>query len=493
MRTVLAAAVLFALVLAAPVLPAAAPGPAAPAQADPLRGVGSQPVEPFRAAGNIYYVGANGISSYIIETNAGLILLDTGTNEMAPGLRANIQKLGHALSDIKIILSSHAHWDHVEGHAAMQKATGAQVMAVGEDAAAIESGVDSSALGGPGWTPVHVDRVLADGDTVTLGDVTMTAHLTPGHTKGCTTWTTTVTENGRQLNVVFVGGTSINPGVKLIGNTRHPSIAEDYARTFQVLESLQADVFLAQHPEMYDMAGKAQRLKAGGANPFVDPDGYRRFVAAQEAIYTRQLARERAERGGAQSIALQPVISEARGLADWEPDGNGTWTVRGNTLVLDKAGVPGGPIRRPAAIALLRSEPLADVTMRLELRSTAPVDLDVRDVLLIFDYQSPSRFYYVHLARKTDEVHNGIFLVNDADRRRIDDGRGVPRLRDQAWHRVRLEREAASGAIRVFFDDSAEPILSATDTTLRSGRVGVGSFDETGEFRAFEITGTPAN
>ena len=454
------------------------------AQGD-LRGVGSQPVEPFRVAGNIFYVGANGISSYIIETQEGLILLDTGTVEMAQGLRANIEKLGHALTDVKIILSSHAHWDHVEGHAAMQTLTGARIMAVGEDAAAISSGIDSSALGGEGWAPARVDRVLQDGDTVSLGGVTMTAHHTPGHTKGCTTWKTTVEEGGRSLQVVFIGGTSINPGVVLLNNTRHPTIADDYARTFSVLKSLNADVFLGQHPEMFDMAAKLQRRRSGAAgNPFVDPEGYRAFVAGQEANYLRQLASERAAAG---IVTTVPVLSAVRGLADWELDGNGEWTVRDGVLALAKAGVPEGPIRRPAALAILRGQPLGDVTMRLEIRSTAPANLDVRDVLLIAGYQSPTRFYYVHLSRKTDAVHNGIFIVNDADRRRIDDGTGQPRLLDQDWHRVRLERDVETGRISVFFDGEPAPVLTATDRTLLTGRVGVGSFDETGEFRAIEV------
>jgi metallo-beta-lactamase class B len=267
------------------------------AQTDPLRGVGSQPVEPFRVAGNIYYVGASGISSYLLVTPEGLILIDTGTVEMVPGLRANIEKLGHRMSDIKIILSSHSHWDHVEGHATMQKVTGARIMAVGEDAAAISTGIDSSALGGPNYAAAKVDRVLQHGDTVTLGGTTLTAHHTPGHTKGCTTWTTTVTENGRQLQVLFLGGTSINPGVRLLGNTRHPGIVEDYARTFALLKTLKPDVFLAQHPEIFGMVGKRARMSAGGANPFVDPEGFQRFVAQQEANYLRQLTRER---GGAQ-------------------------------------------------------------------------------------------------------------------------------------------------------------------------------------------------
>jgi metallo-beta-lactamase class B len=261
---------------------------------DPLRDAGSRPVEPSRIIGNIFYVGAEEISAHIIVTKAGLVLLDTGTLQMLPGLRANIEKLGHKLGDVKIILSSHAHWDHVEGHAAMQDLTGAKVMAVGEDAAAIAAGVDNSALGSAGWKPVRVDRVLKDGETVELGGVIMTAHLTPGHTKGCTTWTTTVEENGQSYAVVFIGGISINEGVRLIGNTRHPGIVDDYARTFRTLKALKADVFLAQHPSIYGMAEKMQKLKAGVTpNPFIDPDGYQRVIAEAEAVYLKQLGQEK--------------------------------------------------------------------------------------------------------------------------------------------------------------------------------------------------------
>jgi metallo-beta-lactamase class B len=265
---------------------------------DPLRGAGSRPVEPYRVIGNIYYVGAAGISAHLIVTPQGLILLDTGTREMLPGLRANIEKLGHTLRDVKIILSSHAHWDHVENHATMKELTGAQVMALGEDAAAIASGVDNSALGGTGWRPVKVDRILNDGDTVTLGGTALQAHLTPGHTKGCTTWTTNVEEGGRSYGVVFIGGIGINEGVKLLGNPRHPGIADDYARTFRVLKELKPDVFLAQHPAIYGMADKMKRLKSGAPqNPFIDPEGYRRVVGEAETSYLEQLKRESSMKG----------------------------------------------------------------------------------------------------------------------------------------------------------------------------------------------------
>ena len=184
---------------------------------------------------------------------------------------------------------------------------------------------------------------------------------------------------------------------------------------------------------------------------------------------------------------IKPEISEKRGLADFDLDGNGGWVVRGNTIVLEKAGVPEGKIRRPAALAILRSEPVADFTYSLNLRSTAPVDLAVRDVQLVIDYQSPSQFYYIHLSAKTDAVHNGIFIVNNADRKRIDEPTSRARIVDQNWHRVRLERNSMTGSIAVFIDDDTTPALSVIDKTLRSGRVGFGSFDETGEFRNIEI------
>jgi hypothetical protein len=185
-------------------------------------------------------------------------------------------------------------------------------------------------------------------------------------------------------------------------------------------------------------------------------------------------------------VAVQ-CAPAAQSANDWEFDGNGVWSTRGEVLVLEKAGVPAGPIRRPGALAILRGRSFEEVEYRVDVRSTAPPDLAVRDVLLILGYQSPSRFYYVHLSAKTDKVHNGIFLVDNADRRRIDDGKARARLTDQEWQRVRVVRRPRTGSIQVFFGEEPEPTLSATDRTLASGRVGVGSFDETAEFRRFEI------
>jgi hypothetical protein len=189
------------------------------------------------------------------------------------------------------------------------------------------------------------------------------------------------------------------------------------------------------------------------------------------------------------AATFRPVISEARGLSDFDLDGNGGWRVSGPSLVLEKAGVPVGPIRRPAAIAILKGAPIGSVMFTVDVKSTAPADLDVRDVVIIAGYQSPTRFYYAHISRKTDDVHNGIFLVNDADRKRLDAPSKRAPLTDREWHTVRLERDVISGHIRVFFDADPAPFLVATDRTLLSGRVGVGSFDETAEFKALTIVG----
>src|SRR5262245_22548468 len=197
-----------------------------------------EPFEPVRIAGNIYYVGTRGLSSFLIVTPAGHVVIDSGEAESVPFIRANVEKLGFRMSDVRLLLAGHAHFDHVGGHADMRRLTGAQVVATETDRDALESGVDRSALGGPGWKPVHVDRVVKDGETVALGGMTLTAHLTPGHTQGCTTWTTDTAENGRKYQVAFVCSVTINDGVHLVGNTRVPRIADHYAQTFRVLRTL---------------------------------------------------------------------------------------------------------------------------------------------------------------------------------------------------------------------------------------------------------------
>jgi len=253
-----------------------------------------QPFDPVKIVGNIYYVGTRGLSSFLVVTPAGGIIIDSGERESVPFIRANVERLGFRLSDVKILLAGHAHFDHVGGHAELQRLTGAQVIVMDADRDALASGTDRSALGGTGWQPVKVDRVIKDNDTVTLGGVTLTAHLTPGHTQGCTTWTMAAVENDRRYHVALVCSVTINDGVRLVGNARVPAIADHYARTFRLLRDLKPDVFVAEHGGVFGLEEKAARAAAGGANPFVDPDGYRRFVERSERAYLTQL---RAEQG----------------------------------------------------------------------------------------------------------------------------------------------------------------------------------------------------
>jgi hypothetical protein len=190
-------------------------------------------------------------------------------------------------------------------------------------------------------------------------------------------------------------------------------------------------------------------------------------------------------------ISSRPDLAAPDALSRFTLDGSGSWAVKDRMLILEKAGTPGGPIRRPSALAVLQSDPLVRATVQVEMRSTAPEEVKNRDLEIIFAYESPQRFYYVHLAGITDANHNGIFLVDNKDRRRIDDGTAAPQLKDREWHKVRLERDGTTGRIEIFVDGAAQPALRATDTTIEAGRVGLGSFDDTGEFRGFSVSGYP--
>ena len=258
------------------------------AQSDPTW---RQPFDAVRIVGNVYYVGTRGLSSFLIVTPAGGIIIDSGEAESVPFIRASVEKLGFRLSDIKWLLPGHAHFDHVGGLADLQRLTGAQVAAMDADRQALESGVDRSALGASGWKAVKVDRVMHDGEAVTLGGATLTAHLTPGHTQGCTTWTMEAVQDGKKYQVAFVCSVSINDGVHLVGNTRVPAIAEQYAQAFRALHDIRADVFVAEHGSVFGLEEKARRAAANPAvNPFVDPEGYQRFVRNSEQAYLKQLA-----------------------------------------------------------------------------------------------------------------------------------------------------------------------------------------------------------
>jgi metallo-beta-lactamase class B len=257
----------------------------------------SQPEEAFRLVGNIYYVGAKNIASYLITTPQGHILVDTGTTEMTPVITASVEKLGFKMRDIKIMLSSHAHFDHIGGHAAMKKLTGARVMAIKQDAEALEAGKDLSPLGDEGWTPVKVDRVLKDGDTVALGGTTLRAVWAPGHTPGCTVWTTEVPDGGRNYAVAIFGCGAPNGGVKLIGNPKFPTLVDDAMGTIRKLKMLKPDIYVSGHPQML-FAGKIDRMKAGERpHPLLDPgaQAWTKMLDDAQAAFEKRVAAERAQ------------------------------------------------------------------------------------------------------------------------------------------------------------------------------------------------------
>ena len=258
----------------------------------------TEPFPPFCIAGNLYYVGSKGLASYLITTPKGNILINSDLEANVPMISASIEKLGFHFADTKILLISHAHWDHDAGSAMILQRTGAKYMVMDADVSVVESGGKTDFQYGNTasslYRPAKVDRILHDGDEVKLGDAVLVAHLTPGHTKGCTTWTMKVDDGGKSLNVVIVGSPNVNPGYKLVNNTAYPQIAEDYERMWRVLKSLPCDIFLGAHGGYFGLEEKYPLKKEGGANPFVDPDGYKRFIAQKEEEFRVELARQKA-------------------------------------------------------------------------------------------------------------------------------------------------------------------------------------------------------
>lgn len=254
----------------------------------------NQPSEPFRIADHVYYVGSSDIASYLITTRDGHILIDAGYESTAPQIEANIAKLGFTPRDVKILLNTQAHYDHSGGFARLKQQTGAQLMISERDTPIIEAGGKGDfILTEPKYRfpPVHVDRRLRDGDQVRLGEATLTARLTPGHTKGCTTWTFDASDRGRSYKVVVLCGLTILEGTKVTGMPAYPTIQSDYERTFEVLKRMPVDIFLGAHAGYYGGQEKARRLRQNpdGPNPFVDPDGFRAFVNNAEKRFRDQL------------------------------------------------------------------------------------------------------------------------------------------------------------------------------------------------------------
>ncbi len=275
-------------------LAAAAPNPA-----------WTKPFPPFRIAGNLYYVGTEDLASYLIVTPQGDILINSNLETSVPLIKRSVETLGFKFSDVKILLISHAHYDHCAGSARVKQLTGAKYYVMDADVSVIQSGGNTDFQYGKQpamlFPPAHVDRILHDGGTVTLGGNVLTAHLTAGHTKGTTTWTMDEPASGkskasRPLHVVIVGSPNVNPGYKLVGNKPYPRIAEDYKRGFAVLNSLPCDIFLGAHGGYFDLAAKYPRWKAGDRDAFIDPEGYKAYIADRRQAFQTELARQQSEK-----------------------------------------------------------------------------------------------------------------------------------------------------------------------------------------------------
>jgi len=250
----------------------------------------NQPFKPLRIIGNVHYVGASGVSSYLITSPEGHVLIDTGFEQTVPIIRENVKTLGFRMEDIKFILASHAHVDHTGGHALAKELTGARIVMSEADAALLSSGGKDDFMDEVmPYRSANADRIVRDGEQIKLGNIVLTAHLTPGHTKGCTTWTMIAEEGGHRYNVVFFGSTSVL--AKLVNNSKYPEIARDYAATFRKLKTLPCDVFLAPHASFFGLEEKAREAGAG-KNPFVDARAFQKYVAAAEQNFLKQLGKE---------------------------------------------------------------------------------------------------------------------------------------------------------------------------------------------------------
>lgn len=267
------------------------------------------PVPPFHIADNLYYVGSQDLAAYLIVTARGNILINSNLESSPPQIRKSIESLGFKYSDTKILLISHGHYDHCAGSAQIKRETGAKYEVMAQDVPVVESGGHNDfhyATDKSMWfSPAKVDRVLHDGDTVSLGGTTLTAHLTAGHTKGTTTWTLDEkefgpsgaegTEGTRTLHVVIVGSPNVNPGYKLVNNKTYPQIAADYRHEFEVLKKLPCDIFLGAHGGYFGLAEKYPRWKAGDKNAFIDPAGYKAYIADREQAFDGELKKQSAQ------------------------------------------------------------------------------------------------------------------------------------------------------------------------------------------------------
>jgi metallo-beta-lactamase class B len=264
------------------------------------------PIAPFQIADNLYYVGSQDLASYLVVTPKGNILINANLASSPSQIRASVEKLGYRWTDVKILLNSQAHFDHAGGAAKVIRETHAKNMVMDGDVSVIESGARTDFLfpspNIPTYPPVHVDRILHDADTVTLGGVTLTAHKTPGHTRGCTTWTMRAhipgEPAGKLRNIVIVGGVSFWSEYHFIATANHPvsypGIAQDFQHTFAVLRALPCDVFLGAHGSYFNMLTKLERFPQDGPRVFIDPVGYQRFVAHAQKVFDQALTKQKA-------------------------------------------------------------------------------------------------------------------------------------------------------------------------------------------------------
>ena len=265
---------------------------AAPQNADWTR-----PFPPFRIIGNIYWVGSYDLSTYLITTPQGHILINTGVGDTAKQIKASVEQLGFKLADTKILTATHGHFDHVAGLAELKRMTGARLVVSAGDKELLESGGAADFRFGdtPGarFEPVKVDQIFKDGDDISLGGTVLTAHHHPGHTKGATSFTINVQEAGKTYRVIIANMGSINPGVTVSGMAKYPGIAQDYARTFRAQKDMSIDIWLASHAAQFRMHEKYNPGDAFNPERFVDPAGFRAAVQQLEKTYLDQLARER--------------------------------------------------------------------------------------------------------------------------------------------------------------------------------------------------------
>lgn len=266
----------------------------APLNGYAINGRWNEPYEPFTVIGNIHYVGTAGVSSFLITTPDGHFLLDGILPQTVPQIAANIRALGHDLRDVKVLLNSHAHFDHAGGLAGLQRLSGAAMVASAADKPVLEAGdISYGPSSGMRFPPIRVDRVIGDGESLTLGGVTLTAHMTPGHTEGCTSWSMEVTGAEGARHTAFFHCSATVAGQSLAPES-YPGMVEAFRSTFARVREMRADVFLANHENFFDLDARRERLRAGDANAFVDADALGAFNAELEAAFEAELARQQA-------------------------------------------------------------------------------------------------------------------------------------------------------------------------------------------------------